>query len=147
MNPIRGPARTPGWAQLIRVGGDAVAILYGELRKSISGIDGVVERLHYSETEQRWIVGYQVRSKELFTVRISPGRLEASMPLNRSEVEGLLRNYNLSGAVRDALRAGAVEPRERRIQFILADRQRVRSFANLARAKNRLISNTQGRDE
>lgn len=147
MNLIRGPARMPGWAQLIRAGGDGVAILCAELRKSVSRIDGVVERLRYSATEQRWMVEYQVRGRELFSVRISPGLLEASIALSRSDVEGLLGNRNLSGAVRDALRAGAVEPGERRIQFILADRQRVRSFANLARAKNRLISNTQGRDE
>ncbi|HET7213890.1 MAG TPA: hypothetical protein VFL79_09890 [Terriglobia bacterium] len=147
MNLIRGPARMPGWAQLIRAGGDGVAILFGELRKSISRIDGVVERLRYSATEQRWVIEYQARGRELFSVRISPGLLEAYMPLSWSDAAGLLRNHNLSAAVRDAIRSGAVGPGESRVQFILTDRQGVRSFANLARARNRLISNTQGSDE
>lgn len=147
LNLIRGPARMPGWAQLIRAGGDGVAILFGELRKSISRIDGVVERLRYSATEQRWMVEYQARGRELFNVRISPRLLEASMALSRSDVAGILRNHSLSGVVRDAIRAGEMERGESFIRFILTNRQRVRSFAGLARARNRLISNTQRSDE
>ncbi|MGA8183849.1 MAG: hypothetical protein WB819_09410 [Terriglobia bacterium] len=144
LNLVRGPARKSGWAQLIRLGGDGVAILFGELRKLVGRIDGVVERLHYSAKEERWVVQYRVEDAELFTVWISPGLLEAGMTLNRSDVGRLLRNHNLSGTVRDALRAGATEPEQDSIRFPLKDRRRVRSFSNLARAKYRLLVSSRG---
>lgn len=141
LNLVRGPARKPGWAQLIRLGGDRVAILFDELRQLVGKIDGVVERLHYSARERRWMVQYRVGDAELFTVWISPGLLEAAMALNRSDVERLLRNHNLSGTIRDTIRAGAKEPGQRFIRFPLKDRRSVLSFASLVKAKNRLISN------
>lgn len=144
LNLVRGPARKPGWAQLIRLGGDGVAIQFGELRKSVGRIDGVVERLRYSAKEARWVVQYRVGDAELFTVWISPGLLEAGMALNRSEVERFLRNHNLSGTVRDAIRADGTGPGQGFIRFPLKDRRGVRSFVNLARAKNSLISNGRG---
>lgn len=144
LNLVRGPARKPGWAQLIRLGGDGVAILFGELRKSVGRIDGVVERLHYSAKEERWVVQYRVGDAELFTAWISPGLLEAGIVLTRSDVERLLRTRNLNGTVRNAIRAGATEPGQDSMRFPLKDRRRVRSFVNLARAKNRLLLNTRG---
>jgi len=144
LNLVRGPARKPGWAQLIRLGGDGVAVLFGELRRSVGRIDGVVERLHYSSKEERWVVQYRVGGAELFVVWISPGVLEAGMALNRSDVERLLRNYSLSGTVKDAIRAGATEPGQGLVRFPLKDRRMVRSFVNLARARNILISNSRG---
>ena len=144
LNPVRGPARMPEWAQLIRLGGDGVAILFGELRKSVGRIDGVVERLLYSAREERWVVQYRVGDAELFAVWISPGLLEAGMVLNQLEVERLLRNHNVSGAVKDAIRAGAIRPGQDLIRFHLKDRRRVRSFASLVRAKNKLLLSTGG---
>jgi hypothetical protein len=144
LNLVRGPARKPGWAQLIRLGGDGVAVLFGELRRSVGQIDGVVERLQYSSREERWVVQYRVGGAELFIVWISPGVLEAGMVLNRSDVEQLLRNLNLSGTIRGAIRAVATEPGQGLVRFALKDRRMVRSFVNLARAKNSLISNTRG---
>ena len=144
LNLVRGPARKPGWAQLVRLGGDGVAVLFGELRRSVGRIDGVVERLHYSSWEERWVVQYRVGDAELFTVRISPGVLEAGMALNRSDVEQLLQNHKLSGTVRDAIRGGAMESGESCVRLALRDRRMMRSFVNLARAKNILISNSRG---
>jgi hypothetical protein len=142
LNLVRGPARKPGWAKLIRLGGDAVAVRFGELRKSVGRIDGVVERLHYSSREERWVVQYRVGSAELFIVWISPGVLEAGMALNRSDVERLLRNHSLSGTVKGAIQVGATGTGQGLVRFPLKDRRTVRSFVNLARVKNMLSSNT-----
>ncbi len=142
LNLVRGPARKPGWAQLIRLGGDGVAVLFGELRRLVGRIDGIVERLHYSSREERWVVHYRVGGAELFIVWISPGVLEAGMALNRLDAERLLRNHGLSGTVKDAIRAGATEPGQGLVRFPLKDRRTVHSFVNLARVKNILISNT-----
>lgn len=144
LNLVRGPARKPGWAQLIRLGGDSVAILFDELRKSVGKIDGVVERLHYSARERRWMVQYRVEDAELFSVWISPGLLEAAMALNRSDVEMLLRHHKLSGTIRDTIRASAKDPGQSFIRFPLKDRRSVRSFASLVKAMSSLISNGRG---
>lgn len=142
LNLVRGPATQPGWAQLIRLGGDRVAILVDELRKSVGRIDGVVQRMHYSATEENWVIRYEVGGAELFTVRISPGVLEANVALIRPEVERLLQNPTLSKSVRGVIQNGASEEGTNSIRFLLRDRSMVRSFANLARLRNRLISNT-----
>jgi hypothetical protein len=142
LNLVRGPARKPGWAQLIRLGGDRVAILFDELRKSVGKIDGVIERLHYSGTEQRWFVQYRTVDAELFTVRISPGVLEAAMLLSPSEVERLLSTRKLSVTIRDAFRTSASGAGSSSVRFLLKDRRTVRSFASLARAKDRLCLDT-----
>jgi len=144
LNLVRGPARKPGWAQLVRLGGDGVAVLFDELRKLVGRIDGVVERLHYSAGEERWVVQYRVGDAELFTVRISPGLLEAGMALNRSDAGRLLRNHNLSGTTRDAIRTAAAEPWQGFVRYPLKDRRGVRSLVNLARARKNLISNSRG---
>ena len=140
LNLIRGPARQPGWAQLMRLGGDGVAILLDELRKSVGRIDGVVERLHYSAREARWLIRYDMGNVEVFAVRISPGLLQADMALNSSEVVQLLRDRKLSGTVKDAVRVGPTELGSRLVRLPLKDRRGVRAFVNLARAKNRLIA-------
>jgi hypothetical protein len=138
LNLVRGPARKPGWAQLIRLGGDRVAILFGELRKSVGKIEGIVESLHYAAGEARWVVQYEVGSLPLFTVRIVPGLLEGCMPLSLSECETLLATHSLSKTIRSAIRSSASEARLNLVCLPLTDRRKVRSFANLVRAKNRL---------
>lgn len=140
LNIVRGPARKPGWAQLTRLGGDRVAILFGELRKSVGKIDGMVERLYYAAAEARWVVQYKVGSVPLFTVRIVPGLLEACMPLSLSECEILLATRSLSETIRSAIRSSASEARLKLVCLPLTDRRKVRSFANLVRAKIRLNS-------
>jgi hypothetical protein len=142
LNLVRGPARNPGWAQLIRLGGDRVAILFDVLRKSVGRIDGVVERLHYSASDGCWVVQYRVGGLGLFAARISPGLLEAVIDLNRREVECLLQARKLSGGVRDAIRIGTSAAGSGSVRFPLKNRCAVRAFANLARAKSSLTSNT-----
>jgi Protein of unknown function (DUF3788) len=139
LNLVRGPAKKPGWAQLVRLGGDRVAILFDELRKSVGRIDGVVERLHYSQPEGRWLVQYQAGGVELFTVRISPGLLEAGILLGPSEIETILKLRGLSGTIKNEIRAAAGHPESCSFRFALRDRRTVRSFANLARMKDKLV--------
>jgi uncharacterized protein (DUF302 family) len=143
LNLVRGPATQPGWARLIRLGGDRVAILVDELRKSVGRIDGVVQRMHYSATEEKWVVQYAVGGVELFTVRISPGVLEANMALSQPEAERLLQNRTLSGNIRGEIKNKTSEAGSSPGRFLLKDRRTVRSFVNLARARTNLISNTQ----
>jgi hypothetical protein len=139
---VRGVAAKAGWAQLIRLGGDRVAILFDELRKPVGRIDGVGQRLQYSAIEGRWVVQYEVGEAELFTKRISPGVLEASMALSRSEVERLLQNRTLSENARDVIQNKASEAGSSSVRFLLRDRRTMRAFANLARARTSLFSNT-----
>lgn len=143
LNLVRGPATQPGWAQLIRLGGDRVAILVDELRKSVGRIDGVVQRMHYSATEENWVVQYEVGGTELFTLRISPGVLKANMTLSRPEADRLLQNRTLSGNIRGEIKNRASEAEPGALRFLLKDRRTVRSFVNFARARTNVVSNTQ----
>jgi hypothetical protein len=144
LNLVRGPAKKPGWAQLVRLGGDRVAILFDELRKLVGRIDGIVERLQYSAPEDRWIVQYQAGGLELFTVRISPGLLEAGMLLSPSEIETVLKLRKLCGTLKNEIRAAAGHSESCPIRFALKDRRTVSSFANLVRVKDKLVR-TSGR--
>jgi hypothetical protein len=142
LNLVRGPAKKPEWAQLVRRGGDRVAILFDELRKSAGRIDGIVERLHYSAPDDRWLVQYQTGGVELFTVRISPGLLEAGMLLSPSEIETILNLRKLCGTIKNEIHAAAGPTESCPIWFSLKERRTVRSFANLARVKSRLVRNS-----
>ncbi len=140
LNLVRGPAKAPEWAQLIRLGGDRVAILFGELRKAVGQIEGIIERLHYSSSEARWVVKYCAGGTELFTVRISPRLLVADMPLSRLQAETLLGARGLSGTINKAIRSEAWEAGSELLRLPLTNRRLVRSFANLVKAKDRLLS-------
>lgn len=141
LNLVRGPAKKPGWAQLVRLGGDRVAILFNELRKDVGRIDGVVEQLHYLAAEGRWVVRYQVEDAELFTVRIQPGLLEAGVPMSAAEAGALLSTRRLSGGILEALRGCASNADSGSLRLPLENRRAVRSFANFLRVKIRLIRN------
>jgi hypothetical protein len=139
LNWICGPAKEPGWAQLIRLGGDRVAVLFEELRRAVGKVDGIVERLHYLSGECRWAVQYCVGGIELFAVRISPGTLEVAMPLSRSDAEILLRTHNLSAGMKDAIRRNASGTGSNALRLPLTDRRLVRSFATAVKAKGKLV--------
>lgn len=141
LNVVRGPAKKPGWAQLVRLGGDRVAILFGELRKDVGRIDGVVERLHYSAKEERWMVQYRVEDAQLFTVRILPGLLEADVPMSAAEAGALASTGKLSGVIQEALGVCAGGDGANSVRLALKDRRAVRSFANFLRVRIRLLRN------
>jgi len=137
LNLVRGPAKKPEWAQLIRLGGDRVAILFEELRKSVGTVDGIVEQMRYSEG--RWVVQHDMGGIELFTARITPGLLEAVLPLNPSDAERLPGMRKLSRTIQEAIRNGAGKAGSRSLRLRLADRRTVRSFASLVKAKSKPI--------
>ncbi|HUZ47461.1 MAG TPA: hypothetical protein VMW54_12570 [Terriglobia bacterium] len=135
--PFYDPSVKPQWAQLSRLGGDRVTILFKELRASLGKIDGIVERLHFSGIKDGWVVRYSVGPCELFTARISPGLLEVKLP---ADFVGAGKPFKLpqpSAALKSAIpKVQSGEPTRIR----LTNRARVRSFSNLAVARGRLFS-------
>jgi len=123
---------------MIRLGGDRVAVLFEELRKSVGKVDGIVERLHYSGREDGWVVQYDVSGVELMTARISPGLLEANIPLSPADRESLLRMQKLSVTIKDAIRGIPKESESDQVRVPLTNRRTVHSVANLVTAKARL---------
>lgn len=78
-NPFRHPDVKPDWAQLTRLGGDRVAILFEELRRRVGVIDGLVEDLHFVGPEDGWVPRYSVNGETVAFTHIGPGRLEATL--------------------------------------------------------------------
>lgn len=140
LNLVRGPARRPEWAHLIRLGGDRVAVLFEELRKSIGKVDGIVERLRYLESKSRWVVQYEVGDTELCTMRISPGLLEAEIALGSEDVTKLSRAGKLEKDLQGAGRDNGIQTDLKSVKLALTDRWTVRQFAGLVAAKSKLVS-------
>ncbi len=140
INFLHGPAKRPEWARMIRLGGDRVAVLFEELRKSVRKVDGIVERLHYSGREAGWLVQYGVGGVELLTTRISPGLLEVDIPLSPSDSESLLRMRSLSATIKDAIHASASQVASNSIRLPVTNRRGVHSVASLVMAKSRLVA-------
>ena len=133
--PFHDPSRKPQWAQLSRLGGDRVAILFKELRQSLGRIDGIVERLSFAGNEDGWVVQYCAGNAELFTARISPGLLEVKIPLDSDGVASKIPQ--LSGVLRRAIQDSQ---NASFWHFCLKNRATVRSFANLVTARSKQIS-------
>jgi hypothetical protein len=138
LNFVHGPAKKPEWAQMVRLGGERVAVLFEELRRSVGKIDGIVEKLCYSGREGGWVVQYRVSGVELLTMRIAPGLLEVSIPLSTPDCERLLLMPNLSKTIKDAIRGISNEVEANSVRVPLTNRRRVHSVASLVMAKARL---------
>ncbi len=123
-NPFRDPAARPAWAQLTRLAGDRAAILFEELRRQLSRIDGVQEELHYDGAGRGWVPRYRVKENILCGVQISPGLLEA-----RVELESALRGAALDKGIAS-------------LRLRLSNRSNVRSLAHLAALKNKFSSSS-----
>ncbi len=135
--PFHDPSRKPPWAQLSRLGGDRVAILFKELRQSLGKIDAIVERLWFSGAEEGWVVQYSVGNTELFTARISSGLLEVKVPFESADVECSSMMPQLSAVLKRAIRISQnTDP----VRFRLENRAMVRSFSKLVAARSRQIS-------
>ena len=135
LNPFNDPATKPQWAQLTRLGGDRVAILFEELRRQIAKIDGIIESLSYLGPEEGWAAEYRADGTTLFTVRILPGVLEATMTFDASTFERFVSSGKLSVKMKDTLRNAEASG------FIRLDvnhSSAVRSLANLAVIKSKL---------
>ncbi len=135
--PFYDPSVKPQWAQLSRLGGDRVAILFKELRASLGKIDVIVERLHFSGIEDGWVVRYSVGPCEVFTARISPGVLEVKLPADFVEAGKPFKLPQASAALKSAIpNFQSGEP----MRIRLTNRAMVRSFSNLAAARVRFFS-------
>jgi hypothetical protein len=135
--PFYDPSRKPQWGQLIRLGGDRVAILFKELRTSLGNIDGIIEGLYFSGVDDGWVVRYCVRNTELFTTRILPGALEVKLPSESADAERPFQMPPLSAVLKRAM-LNSKDVNSTR--FCLNNRAAVRSFSNLVAARSKLIS-------
>jgi hypothetical protein len=74
-NRSRDPEVKPTWAQLTRLGGDRVAILFEDLRRRIGVIDGLIEDLYFAGCEEGWVPRYRLGGETVALIRISSRRL------------------------------------------------------------------------
>lgn len=135
--PFHDPSTKPQWAQLSRLGGDRVAILFKELRASLGKIGGITERLHFAGIEEGWVVRYGVGGAELFTARISPGKLEVKLPWESASAERPFRMPQPSAALRRSIQ---ISQDSNSARICLKNRAAVRSFSSLVLARSKLIS-------
>lgn len=78
-NRFRDPGAKPQWAELTRWAGDHASILFQDLRRRMSVIDGLQEALHFAGTEIGWVPRYRVGDVVLLDVHLSPGVLESTI--------------------------------------------------------------------
>ncbi len=91
-NPFCDPNVKPDWAQLTRLGGDRVAILFEELRRRIGAIDGLIEDLHFASQDEGWVPRYSLDGVTIAHAHIGPGSLEVTLCLaGKVEVEEKIR--------------------------------------------------------
>jgi hypothetical protein len=136
---LRNPEAKPTWAQLSRLGGDRVAILFEDLRKRIGAIDGLVEDLHFAGREEGWVPRYTVGRRELFRARILPGTLEATVRLGASEFAALVALRSVRAATKSALESNRSSEGESHAHFILKNVSDVCSFSRLIVALSGLV--------
>jgi len=130
-NPFRDPHTKPQWAQLTRLGGDHVAILFEDLRTQISGIIGLVEELHFSGPEEGWLPRYRVGHQVLLTVQILPGSLTAVVELDESLARNLLNSPSEPGRIKAWLRPVAIREGIALLRARLLSRAHTRSLTKL----------------
>ena len=87
-NPFCDPKVRPDWAQLTRLGGDRVAILFEELRRRFGAIDGLIEDLHFASQEDGWVPRYSLDGVAVARVYVGSGSLEATAVLSRDDKGG-----------------------------------------------------------
>ncbi|HLY59948.1 MAG TPA: hypothetical protein VKV95_04210 [Terriglobia bacterium] len=130
-NPFRDVNAKPEWAQLTRLGGDRVAILFEDLRTRISGISGLVEELHFCGPEDGWLPRYRVGDQVLLTVEVLPGNLTASVELPESLAKRLLNSPTGAGRIKTWLRAVAIREGIALLRVRLSSRTDTCSLATL----------------
>jgi hypothetical protein len=135
---LRNPKAKPTWEQLSRLGGDRVAILFEDLRRRVGAIEGVVEDMRFAGREEGWAPSYSAGERELFTVRIVPGRLEGVLRVGERERAALLARCSTSAAAKRALASGRSAAGESEARWVLKNASDVRSFAGLAARLSRL---------
>ena len=130
-NPFRDAGAKPQWAQLTRLGGDRVAILFEDLRSQISGINGLVEELYFNGPEEGWLPRYRVGDQVLLTVQVLPGCLTAMIELDEGLAKNLLNSPNEAGRIKAWLRPVAIREGIALLRARLTSRAHTRSLTKL----------------
>ena len=131
-NPFRNPNAKPTWAQLTRLAGDRVAILFEELRSLMGRVDGLIEELHYTGPEAGWAPSYRVGEEKLFWVSILPGSLVGHMEIDQSLLRKTLAS-RVGVPLKKALHEAQPLAEERSLFHLeLTSAKLVRAFARLA---------------
>ncbi|HEV2492248.1 MAG TPA: hypothetical protein VG204_04160 [Terriglobia bacterium] len=133
---LKDPTRQPDWAQLTRLGGDRAAILFEELRRRVSVIDGLVEELVYQGPELGWTPHYRCGETGLFIVLIRPGALEAVAMLDRPQRERALGSSRVAHRMKQRIESAPLEGEEAHLRVPLARVEDVRAFASLMLLKS-----------
>jgi hypothetical protein len=81
-----------------------------------------------------------VGGEDVFALRIIPGLLEASMPLNLGDARFFLGGSRLRATIRNAIRNAAGGMGPTLLRLLLKDRRLMGSVANLVKGKSRLAS-------
>jgi hypothetical protein len=129
-NPFRNADVRPDWAQLTRLGGDRVAILFEELRTSISRIDGLIEELHFFGLEEGWLPRYRVDDQIILKVLILPGNLSAILEFDAREFNKLLNSAKVAGRVKAWLGTASIREGIALLRVRLASRTDICSLGN-----------------
>lgn len=138
-NPFRDPKQKPEWAQLTRLAGDRAAILFEDLRRRLSKIDGLREELFYHGPEWGWGPRYKAGERILFTARILAGTLQTSLNLEGPLRERVLASSRVASGMKEMIRRAPLSQGKTAVRLCLARRSDVRSFANLVSLKSTLL--------
>ncbi len=148
---LRDAAHKPDWARFTRLAGDHAAILFEDLRRRVSRIDGLREELFYhapegertdprSRTDWGWAPRYCIGQATLFGVFIRPGALEGVMTLESPLCERLLGSARIAARVKEAIRCASSEAGVATLRLPLRNSSDVRSFANLVTLKSKAVA-------
>ncbi len=148
---LRDAAHKPDWARFTRLAGDHAAILFEDLRRRVSRIDGLREELFYhapegertdprSRTDWGWAPRYCIGQATLFGVFIRPGALEGVMTLESPLCERLLGSARIAARVKEAIRCASSGAGVVTLRLPLRNVSDVRSFANLVILKSKAVA-------
>ncbi len=150
-NQLRDAAHKPDWARFTRLAGDHAAILFEDLRRRVSRIDGLREELFYhapegertdprSRTDWGWAPRYCIGQATLFGVFIRPGALEGVMTLESPLCERLLGSARIAARIKEAIQSAPSEAGVVTLRLPLRNVSDVRSFANLVILKSKAVA-------
>ncbi len=148
---LRDAAHKPDWARFTRLAGDHAAILFEDLRRRVSRIDGLREELFYhapegertdprSRTDWGWAPRYCIGQATLFGVFIRPGALEGVMTLESPLCERLLGSARIAARIKEAIQSAPSEAGVVILRLPLRNVSDVRSFANLVIVKSKAVA-------
>ena len=148
---LRDAAHKPDWARFTRLAGDHAAILFEDLRRRVSRIDGLREELFYhapegERTDSRsraawgWAPRYCIGQATLFGVFIRPGALEGVMTLESPLCERLLGSARIAARIKEAIQSAPSEAGVVTLRLPLRNVSDVRSFANLVILRSKAVA-------